>query len=188
MRPLRHAATSVLLYALPLCAQSIEPNAGSWKTWVISSGKEFRVAPPPDSATTRNELAWIRDVALTTTNKSLQDSVVFWSAGAPAYRWIELLNNRGVRGASLTPYAVRPWLYVAEAMYDATVATWDSKYAYNRPRPSEVDPTLKTRMAVPRSPSYPSEHAATAAAAAAVLSYLFPAEAADVRPDRVCVL
>jgi membrane-associated phospholipid phosphatase len=63
------------------------------------------------------------------------------------------------------------------AMYDATVATWSSKYAYSRPRPSEIDPRLKTRLATPHSPSYPSEYAATAAAAAAVLSYFFPAEA-----------
>src|SRR5215471_13391829 len=26
----------------------VEPKAGSWKTWVITSGREFRVAPPPN--------------------------------------------------------------------------------------------------------------------------------------------
>ena len=84
------------------------------------------------------------------------------------------------------PYAVcaPAYIYVALAMYDATVAAWDSKYAYNRPRPSELDPTLKTRLPTPRSPSYPSEHAATAAAAAAVLAYFFPAEAASSRAWR----
>ena len=25
----------------------IEPNAGNWRTWVISSGKDYRVPPPP---------------------------------------------------------------------------------------------------------------------------------------------
>ena len=33
--------------------QPIEPNAGSWRTWIISSGKDFRVASPPDAAATR---------------------------------------------------------------------------------------------------------------------------------------
>ena len=28
-------------------AEQIEPNAGSWQTWVISSGRDFRVPPPP---------------------------------------------------------------------------------------------------------------------------------------------
>ncbi len=55
-------------------------------------------------------------------------------------------------------------------------AAWESKYAYNRPRPSERDHKLSTAVTVPDSPSYPSEHAATAQAAAAVLAYLFPAE------------
>ena len=173
------AAVGVFLACVvPVCAQSLETKAGTWKTWVISSGKDFRVPPPPDDATTKAELAWVRDVALATTNPNLLESITFWGAGAPSYRWIELLNNRAIRGASLTPYATRPYVYVAQAMYDATVATWDSKYAYNRPRPSELDPTLKIRSTAPRSPSYPSEHAATAAAAAGVLAYLFPAEAA----------
>jgi membrane-associated phospholipid phosphatase len=44
-----------------------------------------------------------------------------------------------------------------------------------------MDPTLKSRLPTPRSPSYPSEHAATAAAAAGVLSYFFPAEAANFK-------
>ena len=168
-----------LACVLTVCAQSVEPTAGTWKTWVISSGKDFRVPPPPNDNATKAELAWVRDVAVTTTNPGVVASVAFWSAGAPSYRWIEMQNDRAIRGASLTPYAPRPYLYVAQAMYDATVATWDSKYFYNRPRPSALDPTLKTRLPIPRSPSYPSEHAATAAAAAAVLAYFFPAEAAD---------
>jgi membrane-associated phospholipid phosphatase len=64
------------------------------------------------------------------------------------------------------------------AIYDATIAAWDSKYAHNRPRPAEYDRTLGTLLPTPRSPSYPSEHAAVAGAAAAVLGYLFPADAA----------
>src|SRR5262249_17272777 len=61
----------------------------------------------------------------------------------------------------------------------ATIATWESKYFYNRPRPSEADATLPTALPTPRSPSYPSEHAAAAGAAATVLSYFFPDEASS---------
>src|SRR5512133_3534255 len=165
--------------AISAVAQPIEPRAGAWKTWVILSGREFRAPAPPDATATRAELGWIRDIGLTTTNRDILNSVTFWSAGAPAYRWIEILNNRSLRGAPLTAFPARPWVYVAQAMYDATIAVWEAKYVYNRPRPAEVDPTLKTRLPTPRSPSYPSEHAATAAAAAAVLAYLFPAEAND---------
>ncbi len=171
------ACAAILTCTLPLHAQSVEPGAGAWKTWIISSGKDFRVPPPPDAAATAGESQWLRNF-VTEPNPSVADQVRFWSAGAPAYQWLELINNRALKGAPLTTYAHRVYTYVALAMYDATVATWDSKYAYNRPRPGTLDSTLKTRLPTPRSPSYPSEHAATAAAAAGVLSYFFPAEAA----------
>ena len=155
----------------------IEPGAGAWKTWVISSGKDLRVPRPPEAAMTAGELAWLRE-AVAEENPAIVESISFWSGGAPSYRWIDLITNRYLAGQPVTPYVQRVYAYVALAMYDATIAAWDSKYAYNRPRPSELDPTLKTRLPTPQSPSYPSEHATTAAAAATVLSYFFPNEAA----------
>jgi hypothetical protein len=76
-----------------------------------------------------------------------------------------------------TTYPHRVYTYVALAMYDATIATWESKYADNRPRPSDFDHRLRTALPVPDSPSYPSENAAAAQAAAAVLAHFFPDEA-----------
>jgi membrane-associated phospholipid phosphatase len=167
--------------AVPIFCQNtsqIEPNAGKWKTWIISSAKDYRVPPPPGDADTKDELAWLRDqVALKSPDIAAQ--VAYWDAGSPAYRWMDLMTNRIIAGANITPFAHRVYTYLATAMYDATIAAWDSKYTYNRRRPSQVDPTLSTRLPTPQSPSYPSEHAATAAAAAAVLSYFFPSEAAD---------
>ncbi|TMH32841.1 MAG: phosphatase PAP2 family protein, partial [Betaproteobacteria bacterium] len=104
--------------------------------------------------------------------------IAFWDAGAPAYRWIDLLNARTL---AATPTATNGrtgvYTYVALAMYDATIAAWESKYAYNRQRPSERDYKVPTALPVPNSPSYPSEHAAAAQAAATVLAYFLPAEA-----------
>lgn len=36
----------------------VEPNAGTWKTWVISSGKDFRVPPPPGSSSPWKGCGW----------------------------------------------------------------------------------------------------------------------------------
>jgi membrane-associated phospholipid phosphatase len=74
-----------------------------------------------------------------------------------------------------TPFQTRALALVAAAISDATIAAWDSKYAYNRKHPSDLDPTVAPVVAVPQSPSYPSEHAA-----AAVLAYLFPDQATNV--------
>ena len=105
---------------------------------------------------------------------------MFWDAGSPGYRWIELVNNRVLAGQPI-PNTHRVYTYLTMAMYDATIAAWELKYFYNRPRPSEVDATLPTALPTPRSPSYPSEHAAAAGAAATVLSYFFPDEASSFK-------
>jgi len=90
---------------------------------------------------------------------------------------MELVNNRLLAGTPTTAYPHRVQAYVALAMYDATVATWESKYFYNRRRPSELDHRVTPELPVPASPSYPSEHAAAAQAAAAVLAHFLPSEA-----------
>src|SRR5262249_40355023 len=160
----------VLVLAVPIFCQTagqIEPNAGNWKTWIISSGKDYRLPTPPGDAATRGELEWLRGF-VAEKDPAVQYQVTYWDAGAPMYRWIELLNARALAGGNLSAFPHRLYTYTILAMYDATIAAWDSKYAYNRPRPSALDSTLKTRLPTPRSPSYPSEYAATAAAAAAV--------------------
>src|SRR6185436_1378322 len=72
------------------------------------------------------------------------------------------------------PAATRAMSLVAVAMNDAMVAAWDSKYAYQRPRPAQVDSGIVPLIDTPNSPSYPSEHSVAAATAAKVLAYLFP--------------
>jgi membrane-associated phospholipid phosphatase len=186
MSSLRLFVVASLLAAVPAGAQpsmrkdagAIEPNAGSWKTWVISSGKDFRVPPPPRAADTRAELRAMNDLISAATPDDAQ-TIAFWDAGAPGYRWIDLISQR-ILAATPTapfpnPYPHRVYTYVAMAMYDATVAAWESKYFYNRARPNQLDHKLPTAVDVPNSPSYPSEHAAAAGAAAAVLAAMLPA-------------
>ncbi len=159
-------------------SNQVEPNAGNWRTWVISSGRDYRVPPPPDPAATWSELRSLADL-ISQNNQQVRQQIAFWDAGAPAYRWIDLINSRLLAGTPTSAYPHRVYTYVALAMYDATIAAWESKYFYNRRRPSEWDHNLPTAVAVPRSPSYPSEHSAAAQAAAAVLAHFLPAEAAS---------
>jgi len=134
------------------------------------------VPPPPGAAETRHELRALAEL-ISHNDAATAQQIAFWDAGAPSYRWIDLINSRALAGQPLSAFAHRVYTYVAIAMNDATIATWDSKYYYNRQRPSEMDHKLPTAAAVPNSPSYPSDHAATAWAAATVLAHLIPAEA-----------
>jgi hypothetical protein len=152
-----------LVLALPAAAQDkhatgqVEPTAGQWKTWVISSGKDYRVPPPPSPSETQAELRALADL-ISHNDQTTAAHIAYWDAGAPAYRWIDLISNRLLAGTPTTTYAHRVYGYVAMAMYDATIAAWESKYHYNRLRPSEMDHKLPTAVDVPQSPSYPSEH------------------------------
>ncbi len=92
-------------------------------------------------------------------------------------RWNQIAVDESLKSGLVVTRGLRAMALLDTAMYDATIAAWDSKYTYNRPRPAEVDPSLQTVVATPNSPSYPSEHAVAAGAAVAVLSYLFPADA-----------
>src|SRR5437660_1071611 len=125
-RTIRLLSTFLLVSAIPIFCQTagqIEPNAGKWKTWVISSGKDFRVPPPPNAASTKAELEWLRGL-VAEKDSGIAAQIDFWDAGAPAYQWIELLNKRVLRGADISPYPQRLYAYVATAMYDATIAAW----------------------------------------------------------------
>lgn len=176
MRHLRQLTVALTL-ALPVSALAgqVEPGAGHWRTWVLTSGHQFRPPAPPSG--TRAELERLRTLARQRDATTL-NNIGYWLAGAPGDRWNELLitatlnhglnNNRGTRFLAL----------LNVALYDATVAAWDAKYTYRRPRPSQLDPGITSVGPVPDSPAYPSEHAVAAGAASALLAFLFPDEAA----------
>src|SRR5689334_4570856 len=175
---LRTSFFTMLTLAGALSAQ-VEPKAGQWKTWVISSGATYRLPEPPDAAGTAEEIEWLKVCAANRT-AAMVAQIRYWDAGAPAYRWMQLAQQFAVNSGQSAPLQTRAMALVAAAIYDATVATWDSKYTYLRKHPSEIDPGVNAVLAASQSPSYPSEHAATAGAAAAVLAYLYPDQAASI--------
>jgi membrane-associated phospholipid phosphatase len=168
---LARAATSASAAALE------EPGAGMWRTWFLGAGSDLRLPPPPDSA---GELGAVRGM-LGQLDAAARDRVAYWGAGAPPYRWNEIATEMSFRGAFGSGNYPRIQAYLNMAIHDATVATWDSKYAYNRPRPSQLDASIVPVVEVPNSPAYPSEHAAVAAAASEVLAYFAPKEAEALR-------
>jgi membrane-associated phospholipid phosphatase len=152
----------------------VEPGAGRWKTWFTPGGAHFRLGPPPDSA---GELGQVR--AASSQRDGVHGKVAYWDAGAPPYRWNEIALVALDTGPD--PKVARVLTYLNAAMHDATVAAWDSKYAHSRPRPTHLDESLQGAVATPRSPSYPSEHAAVAGAASEVLAFFYPKDAAAYR-------
>jgi membrane-associated phospholipid phosphatase len=179
MRVIMRAFMLLVAGILPAHAQeagSIEPQAGTWKTWVIASGAEFRVPPPPDRAATERELDELARVAATRDRVAL-DRVDYWDTGSPSYRWSEIAVAEHLKVGIPWQIASRDLALMHIAIYDAMVAVWDSKYAYKRLRPSALRASLTTVVPNPPSPSYPAEHAAAAGAASEILAYLYPERA-----------
>src|SRR5215475_7729581 len=154
----------------------IEPQAGQWKTWALTSGSQFRLPSPPGGLTQEVEIKELITRAGRRDTAAL-NAISYWDSGPPGYRWNEFAIDQLVRNSISGPRSARILSLLNVAIYDATIAAWDSKYVYNRQRPSEVNSLVAPAIPVPNSPSYPSEHAAVASAAAAVLGYLFPNDA-----------
>jgi membrane-associated phospholipid phosphatase len=154
-----------------------EPGAGAWRTWFLHAGSDLRLPPPPDSVA---EVGVVRGM-LGNLDEAARDRVAYWDAGPPPYRWNVIATDMFFRGAFGSSNFPRIQAYLNMAIHDATVASWDSKYAYSRPRPNQLDASIVPVVAVPNSPAYPSEHAAAAGAASEVLGYFAPKEAEALR-------
>jgi len=164
----------ILFIALCLNARvqaQMEPAAGNWKTWFITSGKAWRLPAPPSY---KGEIAEIVSRQQQLDSASLQD-ILYWNMGAPGYRWQDMIYklwtvDTGSSGALAN-------MVLGVATYDATIVAWDTKYAYNRPRPFAADSRIKVYAPKPESPSYPCEHAVAAGVAVTVISHFYPAMA-----------
>jgi hypothetical protein len=155
---------------------AIEPAAGGWGPWILTSGRALRLPPPPDEQSTALELRELKR-RMVGDDAERMERIRYWDFGSPVHRWNEMLTDMGVRDDVGSAASIRAVTLLNVTIHDALVAAWDSKYTYNRRRPSEDSARLAPEVAIPRSPSYPCEHAVVAGAAAAVLAHLFPADA-----------
>jgi hypothetical protein len=63
-------------------------------------------------------------------------------------------------------------------MMDAAIVCWDIKYHFFNPRPTQLDPSIKTLTGIPNFPAYVSGHSTFSGAAATILGYIVPDNAA----------
>ncbi|HWJ91399.1 MAG TPA: phosphatase PAP2 family protein, partial [Flavisolibacter sp.] len=152
-------------------AAQVEPGAGSWKTWFISSGKSYRLGAPPSY---KEE---ITDVLLRQQNLDSAgwQQIMYWNAGAPGYHWQEMMTKLWQTDTSLRGALAN--LLMNVSIYDATIAAWDTKYSFKRRRPFMVDKRINSFVISAESPSYPCEYSVAAGAAVFIISHFYPAMA-----------
>ncbi len=161
----------------------IDQRAGSWKTWVIPSGEAYRLPPPPNANATLAEEKDLVNAQRQRDSATIQ-RINYWNAGAPGYRWQAAIEQL----YGFPPAWIRGKALMNVAIYDATVAAWETKRHYKRTRPAVHNKAITPYLPNPDSPSYPCEHSVAAGAAATILGYLFPEKVDSIRKvaDAAC--
>jgi len=160
------------------------PNFGAVQAWLMTPTEVTTERPPPPPSTgsdqMKAEVAEVRATVDHLTRKQL--AVAYkWNDGAGTYtppgHWNDIAAEY-IRDARMSEVrAARSFALLNMAMHDAAVGCWGVKYLYFNPRPGQLDPGIKTVIGLPNFPSYPSGHSTFSAAAAAILSHLFPSAA-----------
>jgi hypothetical protein len=155
------------------------PGSGQWRPLVLTSGDQFRPAPPPayDSEQMQIELKALKTFTPTFATTA---AAFFWQSPAGAFQYTYGTVNRLLFENGLDanpPRAAHIYATMSAAQYDAFVGCYDAKYAYWSPRPFQVDPEFKSLFPSPNFPSYPSAHSCQTSAVVTVLSSFFPADA-----------
>jgi PAP2 superfamily len=154
------------------------------RAWMMTNANIVSERPLPPPPTSSGEmLKEVEEVKWFTENLTRERLAIVhkWADGAGTYtppgHWNEIASKYIEEANFSEVRAARAFAYVNIAVHDAAVGCWETKYFYFNPRPSQLDPTIKTGTGVPNFPAYTSGHSTFSAAAATVLSYLFPANA-----------
>lgn len=172
-------------------AKAMEPYAGSWRTWLLDSGSQFRLGAPaaPDSPDLQAELAEVlREVQSLPQHPWKLEQARYWNFDVPAIIWSKRAQKLSKLYRLSTPQTARVLAVLAAIEADTFIACWDTKYVVLRPRPSHLDPTLPVGTAerpampfpTPPHPSYPSGHSAASMAAATYLATVFPDDSREL--------
>lgn len=164
------------------------PLFGRVKAWMMTPedivNERPGLAPSATSPLMARDLAEVKHAVTHITREQL--AIVYkWADGVstptPPGHW-NFIAGPHIRDAHLSEVrAARAFALLNMALHDAAVGCWDAKFVSYTARPSQLDPSIRTVIGLPNFPSYTSGHSTFSAAAATVLSYLFPAAAPAFR-------
>lgn len=152
------------------------PMLYGWPLWVLTEATLPEVPAPPDEVTTRRELEELLSLQRNRTPEQI-NLIRQWDDGTAIGPWITVTLDAIITHNSNPPRAARALALVSVALYEATVAGSQASWQAQRPAPCQLEPALVSLGGGCDAFSYPSEHAAAAGAAAAVLAHLYPGEA-----------
>jgi hypothetical protein len=163
------------------------PYFGKVKPFLFDSltmVRSIRPGPPPStrSAEFKKELQEVKYYSDNPTRERIR-IVHHWADGVGTYtppgHWNAIAADAFVRQRWSEVRWARAFALLNMSLMDAAIVCWDTKYTYYNPRPSQVDPSIKTLTGVPNFPAYISGHSTFSGAAAEILGHLLPASRAE---------
>jgi hypothetical protein len=160
------------------------PLFGSVKSFLIDSAHivALRPGPPPstESDTMKQQVAQALNTVKNATREQLSQ-VQFWADGAgtwtPPGHWNYIAAQDFITQNWSEVRWARNMALLNLAEMDAAIECWYIKYYYFNPRPTQMDPTIRTLTGIPNFPSYVSGHSMFSSAAAAILGHILPSRA-----------
>jgi membrane-associated phospholipid phosphatase len=162
---------------------------GQAKPWFLTSGSQFRPAPPPAylSPAFNTDLAEVLTVRTNLTPPQLAIALG-WAYPTGTYTpvgfWNELAATYVAADGLDEAAAARVFGLMSAAVFDSFIAGFEAKYYYWTIRPHQANPAITTAFAVPNYPAYPSGHGSVSGASARVLAHFFPGRAAELNALR----
>ncbi|CAN5587415.1 hypothetical protein BH10BAC2_BH10BAC2_20380 [soil metagenome] len=144
----------------------------------------LRSGPPPSTGSDqmKKETQEVLDVV---TNPSAEKTAIvqFWADGVgtttPPGHWNAIAAEDFVKQNFSEVRWARNFALLNMAEMDAAIVCWNTKFYYFNPRPSQMNPAIKTLTGMPNFPSYVSGHSLFSGAASTILGHIIPARASD---------
>jgi hypothetical protein len=157
------------------------PLYGKVKAFLFDSATCVALRPGPPPSTGSDQMKQELQEVLNYTNNPTREQmriVNFWADGAGTYtppgHWNAIAAEDFLQKNFSEVRWARNLALLNMAMMDAAIVCWETKYYYYNPRPSQLNPAIKTLTGLPNFPSYISGHSTFSAAAAEFLSHILP--------------
>lgn len=160
------------------------PVFGKVKGFLVDSLACIALRPPPPPATgseqMKKELEEVYNFVKAPTREQTR-IVHFWADGVGTYtppgHWNAIAAEDFIGKSYSEVRWARNMALLNMSLMDAAIVCWDTKFFYFNPRPSQLNPAIKTTTGLPNFPSYISGHSTFSGAAAAILGHLLPERA-----------
>ncbi|HEY9385748.1 MAG TPA: vanadium-dependent haloperoxidase [Nitrososphaeraceae archaeon] len=156
----------------------VNPTAGFWKTYILTSGAEVQQQGPARCGS-EADLLDLRETYHIWKNKTSNQikAVHYWGDKPPPVIWNNILNQQIQKYNKMSIFdAAYASVYLNIGMYDAFVSCWYAKYDYWSARPFQRINNITTVIPTPNFPGYTSGHSVISMVASKVLGEIFPQE------------